>query len=56
MDPINHWDFPSFLDDETTTNLKEELSSLFENRKEEFKFFDRNGSAMYEWSKYTKKD
>jgi Rps23 Pro-64 3,4-dihydroxylase Tpa1-like proline 4-hydroxylase len=56
VDPINHWDFPSFLDDETTTNLKEELSSLFENRKEEFKFFDRNGSAMYEWSKYTKKD
>jgi len=53
--PINHWDFPNFLNDETTTNLKDELNFLFENNKDNFKFFDRNGSAMYEWCDYTKK-
>jgi hypothetical protein len=56
VDPINHWDFPNFLENETSTNLKKELNSLFVDRKDEFKFFDRNGSAMYEWCKYNQKD
>jgi Rps23 Pro-64 3,4-dihydroxylase Tpa1-like proline 4-hydroxylase len=56
VDPINHWDFPNFLENETSTNLKKELNTLFVDRKDEFKFFDRNGSAMYEWCKYNQKD
>ncbi len=54
--PIPNWEFPQLLDDKTTSNLKHELEELFEFRKEEFKIFDRNGSMMYEWSKYNKKD
>jgi hypothetical protein len=55
-EPINHWEFPKLLDYETTKRLKYELNELFDFKKSEFKFFDRNGSAMYEWCKYTKKE
>jgi hypothetical protein len=54
--PINHWSFNQFIDYELTTKLKEELINLFDYHKKEFKFFDRNGSAMYEWCKYTQID
>ena len=54
--PINHWSFDKFIDYELTTKLKEELNNLFDYRKGEFKFFDRNGSAMHEWYKYNQKD
>ena len=50
--PINHWTFDKFIDYEVASKLKEELNNLFEYRKNEFKFFNRNGSAMYEWCKY----
>lgn len=55
-DPINHWEFPNFIDDEGARKLKDELNFLFQNQKDKFKFFDRNGSAMYEWSNYTKSE
>ena len=55
-EPVPNWEFPKFLDDTTTLNLKSELESLFELRNAEFKVFDRNGSMMYEWVKYNKKD
>jgi hypothetical protein len=54
--PINNWEFPSLLDYITTNNLKEELELLFKEKRNDFKFFDRNGSAMYEWGKYSKKE
>lgn len=50
--PINHWTFDKFIDYEVASKLKEELNNLFEYRKNEFKFFNRNGSAMYEWCNY----
>lgn len=55
-EPINHWNFSELLDYITTNKLKEELEHLFKYKKSDFKFFDRNGSAMYEWCKYTKKE
>jgi Rps23 Pro-64 3,4-dihydroxylase Tpa1-like proline 4-hydroxylase len=55
IDPINHWVLPNFLDNDISTKLKEELNTLFINKKDEFKFFDRNGSAMYEWCDYNQK-
>jgi len=54
--PINHWVFDKFIDYEITSKLKEELNNLFDYRKDEFKFFDRNGSSMHEWYKYNQKD
>ena len=54
-DPINHWVFSNFLDNDMSTKLKEELNTLFVDKKDEFKFFDRNGSAMYEWCEYNQK-
>jgi Rps23 Pro-64 3,4-dihydroxylase Tpa1-like proline 4-hydroxylase len=51
--PINHWEFPNFLNKQITENLKKELNYLFDYKKNEFKFFDRNGSSMWEWVKYT---
>jgi hypothetical protein len=55
-EPVPNWEFPKLLDDTTISNLKSELESLFELRNDEFKVFDRNGSMMYEWVKYNKKD
>lgn len=52
--PIPNWEFPQLLDDITTSNLKCELEELYELRKKEFKVFDRNGSMMYEWTKYNR--
>jgi len=54
--PINHWVFDKFIDYEIAFKLKEELNNLFHYRKDEFKFFDRNNSAMHEWYKYNQKD
>ncbi len=53
--PVNHWYFPKFIDYETTSKLKEELNRLFDYHKSDFKFFNRNGSAMYEWCNYNPK-
>lgn len=55
IEPINNWEFPNLLDYNTTNDLKIELERLFIENKNEFKFFNRNGSAMYEWCEYNKK-
>jgi len=55
-EPINIWDFPYFLDNTSTHSLKEELESLFNQKKNDFKLFDRNGSAMYEWCRYSEEE
>jgi Rps23 Pro-64 3,4-dihydroxylase Tpa1-like proline 4-hydroxylase len=55
-EPINNWEFPTLLDYITTNNLKEELKLLFKEKRKDFKLFDRNGSAMYEWCKYSKQE
>jgi Rps23 Pro-64 3,4-dihydroxylase Tpa1-like proline 4-hydroxylase len=53
--PINHWNFPNLIGSDITENLKNELNYLFNYNKKDFKFFNRNGSAMYEWCTYSKK-
>ena len=55
-EPINNWEFPHFLDYISTNNLKEELELLFKRKKNDFKLFNRNGSKMYEWCRYNKKE
>jgi Rps23 Pro-64 3,4-dihydroxylase Tpa1-like proline 4-hydroxylase len=54
--PINHWEFRNFLNPQVTKSLKTELNCLFDYKKDKFKFFNRNGSAMWEWCNYTQKE
>ena len=40
----------------TASLLKNELSKLFDSKKDEFKVFDRKGSKMFEWKLHNKSD